>query len=97
MFNRLQSFVDRIEDITWETPYVPLLSICQQHKMLVSMMRNCPDDICESHRAQFEMALLEAEQEKTKARNSDPYSTERLNATFERLVRWSHTVRHVTS
>lgn len=95
-FTQVQSFVDRVDQITWDTPFVSLLSVCRHHKDLIAMMRESSDKVCEPHRTQFEKALLESERDKIRAHESTPYSAEHLNATFERLVRWSHTIRHVT-
>ncbi|KAI7852730.1 hypothetical protein BDC45DRAFT_512399 [Circinella umbellata] len=97
LFDQVQYFIDRVDNVVWDTPYNSLLSICRQHKNLVSSMRNSPDDVCENHRTQYEKALLEAERDKNRALGSSPYSSEHLDVTFERLVRWAHTVRHVTS
>lgn len=96
LFSRLRGFIDRVDQITWETPYVPLLSVCHQHKQLAAILQQSSDDLCESHRVQYEKALLEAHRERVRADDADQYSNERLEATFERLVRWSHTVRHTT-
>ena len=97
LFDQVQSFIDRADDVIWDTPFISLLSVCQQHKNLVSLMRQSAEDVCEKHRTQYEKAMLDAERDKTRAFGTAPYSPEHLDVTFERLVRWSHMVRHVTS
>ncbi|KAL0094408.1 hypothetical protein F4703DRAFT_1818278 [Phycomyces blakesleeanus] len=95
LLTEVRCFVDGVEKVIWNTPYVPLSSICHighEDNRQVGLVED--EMMCESHRVRYERALLDAERDKANALERPPYTRERLDATFDRLTRWSHSVRH---
>ncbi|KAI9015786.1 hypothetical protein CLU79DRAFT_721358 [Phycomyces nitens] len=95
LLTEVRCFVDGVEKVIWNTPYVPLSSVCHighgDHRQVGPVE---DEMMCESHRVRYERALLDSERDRATALEQPPYTRERLDATFDRLTRWSHTVRN---
>ncbi|CAO3691686.1 unnamed protein product [Rhizopus microsporus] len=55
----MQQFVDQTKKIVWDTPYIPISSICRQIPTSIN-----EDDICDYHRQRIEALKLKSEKEK---------------------------------
>lgn len=86
LLEQMKEFVDNIEYLTWDTPHVPLTTMCSR-----------PDSIhahlCDTHRAEWH----KMQRRKQEIRRKDAYTAERLDATLNQITEWAHTMRHVIS
>lgn len=71
----LQDFTEKTRQIIWDTPFIPIHSICRQ---LPTTVEEDDEDICSYHRERIEKYKLKLEKE----RNSYFYDN---NATLNRL------------
>ncbi|SAM01591.1 hypothetical protein [Absidia glauca] len=75
----LQQFVDRVDALIWNTPWMPE-PISTTH-------------VCERHRAWSEQMVHERQKAALNQSGQLPYSKERLDATMDRLMQWSESIQ----
>ncbi|KAI7872082.1 hypothetical protein BDF14DRAFT_1756152 [Spinellus fusiger] len=93
LLTQVRSFVDGVEDIVWNTPWIPISSVCDIAQEERHIAIHPQESMCESHASRYRMAVLANEREKTAVMGSVAYSKERLDATFVRLSHWAHSLR----
>lgn len=85
LFEQMKEFIDHIEDLTWDTPHIPLTTTCLRPE-------STHVQLCNTHRAEWHRM-----QRRKQVRRKDAYSAERLDATLNQITEWAHTMRHVIS
>lgn len=71
----VDEFATQTKKIVWDTPFIPLTSICRQLPTAVHLDDIEDDkDVCDYHRQRYEKAKLKSEQEK-KMYQSDHHAT----------------------
>lgn len=77
----LEDFVNQTKKIIWDTPFIPIESICRQ------LPTKQDENICEYHRNRIEKLEFIAAKEKKLLSNDN-------NATLNRISNWSKTIYH---
>ncbi|KAI8091887.1 hypothetical protein BDF21DRAFT_410446 [Thamnidium elegans] len=77
----LQDFVNQTKKVIWDTPFIPIESICRQ------LPTKQEDDVCEYHRKRIEkLELIAAKEKKLHSNDND--------ATLNMISKWSKTIYH---
>jgi hypothetical protein len=78
-FAVIDDFATQAKKIVWDTPFIPLDSICRQLPTAVHLDDIEDDeDICDYHRQRYEKIKLKSEQEKQRYQNDHHATLNRL-------------------